>query len=144
MLQIGCRRLAPHVQDCPRGSSTAVKQKYEFNAKSNTKSWCRATQKAKRSVCAGSVAHEGSSAGGEDDSAAAAAQEQPLVVVECDGILVDIHNTGHRKAFNLAFEVLCIVAVLPLLICKLMIMLDSSWCAGNGIQLQSLVEACVL
>lgn len=27
-----------------------------------------------------------------------------MVILECDGILVDIHNHGHRRAFNLAFE----------------------------------------
>lgn len=27
-----------------------------------------------------------------------------VVILECDGILVDIHNHGHRRAFNMAFE----------------------------------------
>lgn len=27
-----------------------------------------------------------------------------VIIMECDGVLVDIHNHGHRKAFNLAFE----------------------------------------
>lgn len=28
-----------------------------------------------------------------------------VIVLECDGVLVDIHNNGHRRAFNMAFEV---------------------------------------
>jgi hypothetical protein len=27
------------------------------------------------------------------------------VVIECDGVLMDVHNDGHRRAFNAAFEV---------------------------------------
>ena len=27
-----------------------------------------------------------------------------VVIIECDGVLVDIHNNGHRRAFNMAFE----------------------------------------
>jgi len=94
-----------------------VIKKYGLNIRSNSKNLCRVTQKSKKRVCAGAVTRpEGSGARGEDDSAAPE-QQLPVVVVvvECDGILVDIHNTGHRKAFNLAFEVLYIVAVRSLL-----------------------------
>ena len=30
---------------------------------------------------------------------------QPLVVLECDGVVVDLHTDGHRISFNSAFRV---------------------------------------
>lgn len=27
-----------------------------------------------------------------------------VIILECDSVLVDIHNSGHRRAFNMAFE----------------------------------------
>ena len=65
--------------------------------------WCRVGKKVgRRSQCAGAVTGQEGSSGGDS---ADVPQSTVVVVLECDGILVDIHNTGHRKAFNLAFEV---------------------------------------
>ena len=40
-------------------------------------------------------------AAGKADEAGAASK---LLIVECDGVLVDVHKTGHLAAFNLAFH----------------------------------------
>lgn len=125
MSQIGCRRLA-HVQKCSRapsnvcgdkkrvtlmtcvtyrvenscGNSQLTNDNYGLSAKRN--SWCRVGKKGRKSLFAGAVAGQEGFSGGDSSNVP---QSLAVVVLECDGILVDIHNTGHRKAFNLAFEV---------------------------------------
>lgn len=40
-----------------------------------------------------------------DGALGPSAEPKYCVVLECDGILMDVHNDGHREAFNRAFDV---------------------------------------
>ena len=129
MAQIGCRSLV-HVQKGSMASSTssrsgkrvALTTCVAHNSNNRVENsgfmtqltnrncglnvdrneWCRVGRKGRKSQCAGAVTGQEGSSGGDS---ADVPQSTVVVVLECDGILVDIHNTGHRKAFNLAFEV---------------------------------------
>jgi len=41
----------------------------------------------------------------DDSGPDAPSSSSRCVILECDGVLMDVHNEGHRVAFNKAFEV---------------------------------------